>query len=584
MKPRFLVNIFLVVSFLAGLGSAQALDLTQALSGPSRAQALFAQALSGPSKNFTYRISSTNEQSPTYSQSPITDRLALRDRSYLTLGDRSRLTLRDRSYLALGDTLVAEAFHQPYFNTFHLLLIIAAGAGYVLYRERRLKRKKEELTRMISARSKELEFQQEELRTQIEFTTIQNHKIEKQNLELERHRQHLERLVRQRTADLEAAKKRAEESDRLKSAFLANMSHEIRTPMNAIVGFTNIMIEEQLNEGERKELLEHIHDSSNYLLKLIENIIDISKIESGDLKFKYRPVHLNKLVEDVRDDYLSHQELVRKKLAFNVQQESPNRDVTLRTDVYRVKQILNNLIDNAIKFTYKGEITLGYHLTTLNNHSAVEFFVQDTGVGMTPQQQEHIFDLFRKNSGNQTTLYGGTGIGLTICRKLTLNLGGHIDVESHSGEGSRFSVVIPHVSVKERQEQDSAQSKYSIYRSKSLLLLGSKPGFHSTLKEKLENEEVHFHTAREGQEAVKVFERNREQIDMIIVEAHKSCDEHLETVHKLRKMDESVPIVGITHEFTRHHNEQLKSNTFDEFFHYDVKPHRLLGWICEHSS
>jgi signal transduction histidine kinase len=437
---------------------------------------------------------------------------------------------------------------------------------------------------MISARSKELEFQQEELRTQIEFTTIQNHKIEKQNLELERHRQHLERLVRQRTADLEAAKKRAEESDRLKSSFLANMSHEIRTPMNAIVGFTNIMIEEQLNEGERKELLEHIHDSSNYLLKLIENIIDISKIESGDLKFKYRPVHLNKLVEEVRDDYLSHQELVRKKLAFNVQQESPNRDVSFRTDVYRVKQILNNLIDNAIKFTYKGEITLGYRLTTLNNHSAVEFFVEDTGIGMTPQQQEHIFDLFRKNSGNQTTLYGGTGIGLTICRKLTLNLGGHIDVESQSGEGARFSVVIPHMTVKERQDQDNASSKYSIYRTKSLLLLGSKPGFHSTLKEKLENEEVRFHTAREGQEALQVFERNREQIDMIIVEAHKSCEEHMETVHKLRKMDESVPIVGITHEFTRHHNEQLQRNTFDEFFHYDVKPHRLLGWICEHSS
>ena len=485
-----------------------------------------------------------------------------------------------RGSLAPGDI----DLQQPYFNTIHLLLILAVGAGFVIYRERRLRRKKDELSRMISARSKELEFQQEELRTQIEFTTIQNHKIEKQNLELERHRQHLERLVRQRTADLEEAKKKAEESDRLKSAFLANMSHEIRTPMNAIVGFTNIMIEEQLSEGERKELLEHIHDSSNYLLKLIENIIDISKIESGDLKFKYRPVHLNKFLEDVRDDYLSHQELVRKKLAFNIQQETPTRDVTFRTDVYRVKQILNNLIDNAIKFTYKGEITLGYRLTTLNNHSAVEFFVEDTGIGMSPQQQEHIFDLFRKNSSNQTTLYGGTGIGLTICRKLTLNLGGHIDVESQSGVGSRFSVVIPHVSVKERQDREGDPSKYSIYRTKSLLLLGSKPGFHSTLKEKLENEEVRFHTAREGQEAVQVFERNREQIDMIIVEAHKSCEEHLETVHKLRKMDESVPIVGITHEFTRHHNEQLKSNTFDEFFHYDVKPHRLLGWICEHSS
>ena len=352
--------------------------------------------------------------------------------------------------LALGDSL---SLDSP-IPLFYLLLFIFAAVGFFVYRERKIRRSRRELNRMIQARSRELEFQQEELRTQIEFTTIQNHKIDKQNKELEKHRQHLEDLVRQRTRDLEAAKKRAEESDRLKSAFLANMSHEIRTPMNAIVGFTNIMLEERLSEGEQQELLQHIHDSSNHLLKLIENIIDISKIEAGELKFKFRPVDINELVDEVKDDYASNQEVVRKGLYLKVEKESAyQEDVSFSTDHYRVKQILTNMMDNAVKFTYKGEVLLGYHLTTLRNQRAVEFYVQDTGIGMSPQQQEHIFDLFRKNTDSQTTLYGGTGIGLSICRKLALQLDGQIDVSSTSGEGSRFSVIIPHHSPEQSSEE-----------------------------------------------------------------------------------------------------------------------------------
>ena len=336
---------------------------------------------------------------------------------------------------------------------YYLLIVILGAVGFFLYREHKIRKSRRELNQMIRARSRELEFQQEELRTQIEFTTIQNHKIEKQNQELEKHRQHLEHLVKRRTADLETAKKKAEESDRLKSSFLANMSHEIRTPMNAIVGFTNIMIEEQLSEGEQKELLQHIHDSSNYLLKLIENIIDISKIESGELNFKLRPVDINELIEELKQDYASHQEIIRKGLYLKVEKEGTYQDVTLNTDHYRVKQILANMVDNAIKFTYKGEVVLGYRLTTLEDQRAVEFYVEDTGIGMSPQQQEHIFDLFRKNTDSQTTLYGGTGIGLSICRKLTLKLNGKIDVSSNAGEGSRFSVIIPHQTYDEQARE-----------------------------------------------------------------------------------------------------------------------------------
>jgi signal transduction histidine kinase len=349
-------------------------------------------------------------------------------------------------------------FLGDHFSVWHMLIAGLVVWAFMFYREKKIKNRKQQLQRMIESRARENEFQQEELKTQIEFTTIQNHKIQKQNKELEKHRQNLEYLVKKRTHDLEKAKMHAEESDRLKSAFLANMSHEIRTPMNAIVGFTNIMMEEHLNEEEQQELLEHIHDSSNYLLKLIENIIDISKMESGELGYKYRPSDIDEIIDTVHQNFITHKELVRKNLNFKIERNDHD-GFMLETDAYRVKQVLSNLVDNAIKFTYKGEVVIGYHFTTLDNTDAVEFFVRDTGIGMSQQQQKHIFDLFRKtNSGSNTRLYGGTGIGLSICRKLTIGLQGEIHVSSRSGAGSRFSVIIPNHPAYSEVESEGAEN------------------------------------------------------------------------------------------------------------------------------
>jgi len=471
------------------------------------------------------------------------------------------------------------------FHLLHLLLITGLFVLFMRYRERRIKRKKEQLSQMIESRTRELEFQQEELKTQIEFTTIQNHKIEKQNKELEKHRKNLKELVGRRTADLELAKLHAEESDRLKSAFLSNMSHEIRTPMNAIVGFTNIMMEEHLTEDEQQELLEHIHDSSNYLLKLIENIIDISKMESGELKFKYRLFDVEEIISDVCRDFGGHKDIKRKGLQLKVEKGEGEGAVVLSTDSYRLKQILTNLVDNAIKFTYKGSITLGYEATRLEGHDAVRFYVADSGIGISPQQQQHIFELFRKSSGQHAKLYRGTGIGLSICRRITEGLNGKISVESTPGKGSVFSVVIPQHEVDgpwPAVDTPASAHQEEGTRKRSVLFFGQDPRYQQQLQGWLAEENIELYCTRDRDEAVDLFSGLKDQIDLIIVDSGKELGQNLETARMLRSLKEETPIIGITQERVMSGATPADESTFSQLLRFDPDSTHLMHLIQEY--
>ena len=498
--------------------------------------------------------------------------------SYFTV--YSAVTGNNAMTTNLLSVLVEENFHLV-----HLLLITGFLVAYMIYRERRIKRKKEQLSRMIESRSRELEFQQEELKTQIEFTTIQNHKIENQNRELEKHRKNLEELVRRRTADLEQAKLHAEESDRLKSAFLSNMSHEIRTPMNAIVGFTNIMMEEHLTEDEQQELLEHIHDSSNYLLKLIENIIDMSKMESGELKFKYRLFDVEEIMSDVYNDFRNHKEIIRKDLQLKVEKAGDREPVFLSTDSYRLKQILNNLVDNAIKFTYKGSITLGYSKTQLEGHDAVRFSVSDTGIGISMQQQNHIFELFRRNTGHQDNLYRGTGIGLSICRRITEGLNGKIAVESTPGKGSVFSVVIPQHEIEGHWpavDTGETTSQEPLRKSRSVLFFGQEPHYQQHLERRLSEDNIQLYCTRDRNEALDIFSGLKDQIDLIIVDSGKKLGQNLETARELRNLNQQIPIIGITQDIAQQDTRYTNGSTFSQLLHLEPDSNHLMHLIQEY--
>lgn len=233
--------------------------------------------------------------------------------------------------------------------------------------------------------------------------------------------------------------KRAQESDNLKSAFLANMSHEIRTPMNAIIGFSELLDEEYDENDSKGMYIKLIRKNGDALMNLINDIIDISKIEANQLSIKKRSFHLQKFLNEI---YLNYSELLESKKDNKVVLEFNNEideSYTCFTDEYRLKQILDNLIGNAVKFTQVGKIEVKIHL----NADSLYFSVSDTGIGIPKEQQQTIFERFIQVEQGANKYYGGTGLGLAISKNLIQLLGGSISLKSEPGKGSTFYFHIP---------------------------------------------------------------------------------------------------------------------------------------------
>lgn len=237
--------------------------------------------------------------------------------------------------------------------------------------------------------------------------------------------------------ELILAKEKAEEIDQLKTSFLANMSHEIRTPLNSIIGFSEMLTDPDYDPTQQFHIARMIYLSGNNLLSIINNILEISRIEAGQVEVKKKPFVVNKLIKEIEKEYLFKS--IEKGLEFILDPFNPKEEVYLLSDEEKIKQILVNFISNAIKFTRRGNIIIRFQV--INNF--VEFSVTDTGIGISQEFHDKIFEHFRQVEAANTRKYGGNGLGLSISKGLVNLLGGDIWMQSEKGKGSTFFFSIP---------------------------------------------------------------------------------------------------------------------------------------------
>ena len=355
----------------------------------------------------------------------------------------------DDTPLSVKIIIPTPIWKQWWFLPIVILLIIASILIINHFRLANIKKREIMLTREVKERTRDLREaydKLEESKQQIESHNqelqTQSLQISRQNEELEKHRHHLEKMVTERTRDLEQAKLKAEESDRLKSAFLANMSHEIRTPLNAIMGFIDLLKANQIEEDQKDYVNDLIQSNSNALLQLINDIIDVSMIEANQMVIKKRNVEFDDFLLEIKKQYLSNKELTSGKVELVLSLPENRLKKPIFTAPERVNQIFTNLINNAIKFTDKGSISFGYTPDFSNNH--ITCFVRDTGCGIAREHQSFLFERFRKIERNQSRIYRGTGLGLSISKNLCELLGGKIWLESEYGKGTTFYFTLPY--------------------------------------------------------------------------------------------------------------------------------------------
>ncbi len=343
--------------------------------------------------------------------------------------------------------------------------------------------------------------------------------------------------------ELKSAKEKAEESERLKSAFLANMSHEIRTPMNAILGFAQLLMQEELSPKEMEKYINIITNSGNHLLNIINDIIDISKIDAKQLNIYPTRFDLNALLNELNIFFQSALRSNKKsKLKLNIIKE--NKAFYIHTDKTRLNQILINLVGNAIKFTEKGTVSLSYKI----ENNEIIFSVKDTGIGMTQEELHFVFDRFRQGDETNKRQYGGTGLGLSISKEFVELLGGKIFVESEKGKGSTFYFTLPYNNKIEESPISTIKEQKptnTTFKSKTILIVEDDLYSEQVLVELLKTKGANIITAHNGLEALQACKNNPE-IDIVLMDIQLPKLDGLEATKRIRKFSPDLAIIAQT--------------------------------------
>ncbi len=378
------------------------------------------------------------------------------------------------------------------------------------------------------------------------------------------------------------ALEKATESDRLKSAFLATMSHELRTPLNAIIGFSDI-ISEDLPINDIIEFNKTINASGNHLLSIVNDLFDITLIESGEIKIVKEDFKLLTILNDVQNIIQAEQQKTNKgNIAINLVTPQEGEGLIINTDPSKLKQILINLLKNALKFTHEGHINYGYSIEAGHGKPVLKFYIEDTGIGIPENKQGLIFDIFRQVEDSYTSTYGGTGIGLSISKKLAELLGGSIWLESEEGEGSTFYFEIPLDEFKGVSKPIIKEAgKGNSLKGKTILIVEDVKISFEFLKIVLEKSGINIIWAKNGKEAIKLC-KEKTNIDLVLMDINMPVMNGYEATKRIKRFRPGLPIIAQTAYAIAGDREKSLKAGCNDYITKPIKKDKLLVIIGKH--
>jgi signal transduction histidine kinase/ActR/RegA family two-component response regulator len=341
--------------------------------------------------------------------------------------------------------------------------------------------------------------------------------------------------------ELILSRDKAEESDKLKSAFLSNISHEIRTPLNAILGFSELLLLDKSDTKKRFKYLEMIRNNGRHLLKLISDIIDISRIEAGEIKLELFKGNINKLMKEMHSQYQVELESnLSKDVEIRQHLDLPDSESEVFIDHYKIKQVFTNLLNNAIKFTLSGYIETGYII----EDKKFKFYVKDTGIGIDEEHQRLIFQRFRQVELGLSRKYEGAGLGLTLSKGLVEKMGGKIWVESAIGKGSTFYFTVPFEPIKTKPYVETKIETAYDFEGKKILIVEDTLASRELIHEMLSDTGATIEDAGTGKLALQMAEENH--YDAILMDIRLPDINGYDVTRMIRKNNKEVYILAQT--------------------------------------